>query len=181
MIHELDIIVKNQPKKPILLGHSWGGVLGAEYAKRKQENIHGLIFMSTGLSASQWTQWNIELEELGLEDASAEGLFLTPIELEDGRVILEESMKSFSSETFDSLFQSYLSGYNLLEDLGQIKIPIMNIYGEKDLRFSKNITTSFKKFNNAITNLEINNAGHFPFLEKDNKRRIIRSIIEYFK
>ena len=105
LVLELDKLVESQSDKPILLGHSWGGVLGTEYTKRFQSKVSGLVLMSTGLNASQWVQWNKELDDLGLGDAPPEKLFLTSIELENGKKLLDETMKTFSGETFDSIFE----------------------------------------------------------------------------
>lgn len=181
LILELDKLVEKQVEKPILFGHSWGGVLATEYVKRKQDKVSGLVLMSTGLSAAQWVQWNEELDDLGLIDAPLEQLFLTPIELKEGRKLLRETAKSFSVKTFESIFDSYLKEYNLLDDLFKITIPVLNIFGEKDLRFSKNVTKTFKNYNKSIIDIEVENAGHFPFLEKNNRTKITSSIIKYLK
>lgn len=181
LILELDTIVEKQSDSPILLGHSWGGVLATEYTKRFQAKISALVLMSTGLNTSQWMQWHNDLDDLGLEDASPEELFLTPAELENGKILLEQSMKSFSDETFDSIFDSYLNNYDLLNDLADISIPILNIFGEKDLRFSKKITQSFRTYNKLIKDIEIKNAGHFPFLNIANRASIVSSIVDYLK
>lgn len=150
LVLELDKIVESQGDKPILLGHSWGGVLATEYTKRFQSKVSGLILMSTGLNASQWVQWNKELDDLGLGDAPTEKLFLTSIELQNGKRLLDETMKSFSKETFDSIFESYLKKYDLLGYLSSINVPILNIFGEKDLRFSRNVTKKFRNYNKSI-------------------------------
>jgi len=181
LVMELDQLIGSQSDKPILLGHSWGGVLAVEYIKRFQSKTSGLILMSTGLNASQWVQWNSELDDLGLEDASPEELFLTSIELDNGNYLLDETMKTFCGETFDSIFDSYLSKYDLLHDLSNIEVPILNIYGEKDLRFSKNVSNTFKNFNKSIIDIEIPNAGHFSFLNIDNRKNIISSVVKYLK
>lgn len=181
LVLELDKIVESQNDRPILLGHSWGGVLATEYAKRFKSKVSGLVLMSTGLNAKQWVQWNKELDDLGLGDAPTEKLFLTLIELENGKKLLDETMKSFSSETFDSIFEIYLKKYDLLNDLTSINVPILNIFGEKDLRFSRNVTKAFRNYNKSIIDIEIKNAGHFPFLEKGNRESITSSIVKNFK
>ncbi|MEE3078985.1 MAG: alpha/beta hydrolase, partial [Bdellovibrionota bacterium] len=181
LINELNDLVTSLSSKPILLGHSWGGVLGTEFTKRFQDKIYGLILMCTGLSTEQWILWNDELDELGLGDASAEELFLTSKEKEEGAKLLRKTMESFCGETFDSLFSSYLENYNLLEDLKNIKLPILNIYGENDLRFSKEVTTSFRDYNESIVDFEVLGAGHFPFLDLGNREKIFREVIRLFK
>lgn len=181
LIKELNDLVTSLSSKPILLGHSWGGVLATEYAKTHQDKIHGLILMNTGLSSEQWIQWNDELDQLGLGDATAEELFLSYNEKEEGAKLLKKTMESFSGETFDNLFSSYLESYNLLEDLKNIKVATLNIYGENDLRFSRKVTTSFRDYNESIVDFEVLGAGHFPFLDFGNRDKIFREIIRLFK
>lgn len=181
LVDELDQIVAAQNHKPILLGHSWGGVLAVEYAKKNSSKLNGLVLMSTGLSSSQWLQYRGELTRLGLDDAPPEKIFLTSIELENGRKLLNETSKSFSESTFTSIFEAYLKGYDLLNSLSKLSFPILNIFGEKDLRFSPIVTKTFKIYNDKIIDVEIKNAGHFPFLEKNNNKEIISTIIKEFK
>ena len=181
LVLELDKLIESQNDKPILLGHSWGGVLATEYIRRFQAKVSGLVLMSTGLNAYQWVEWNKKLDDLGLGDASIEKILLTSTELENGINLLDKAMKSFSGETFDSIFDSYLKTYDLLYALGSINVPILNIFGEKDLRFSRDITKTFRNYNKSIIDIEIKNAGHFPFLEKGNRKSIISSIVKSFE
>lgn len=181
LVLELDKLIESQNDKPILLGHSWGGVLATEYIRRFQGKVSGLVLMSTGLNASQWVQWNKKLDDLGLGDASTEKILLTSTELENGIKLLDKTMKSFSGVTFDSIFDSYLKTYDLLHALVSINVPILNIFGEKDLRFSRDVTKTFRNYNKSIIDIEIKNAGHFPFLEKGNRKSIISSIVKSFK
>ena len=84
-----------QKGKPILFGHSWGGVLAIEYAMKNQKKLSGVITMSTGLNSEQWVLYRKELQALGLQDAKPEEVFLTSVELERGRVLLKESWEGF--------------------------------------------------------------------------------------
>ncbi len=179
LIHQLDQIVDEQTDKPILLGHSWGGVLATQYTLEKQKKLSGLVLLCTGLSSSQWTQYHDELEEMGLEDAPAEKIFLTQDELKIGKPFLNKVMESFSSETFDSLADTYLDNYDLLSQISKIKIPILNIFGEKDLRFSIKVTTKFKEYNSHIKDIKILNTGHFPFLTSEGRTKISKSLKYY--
>ncbi len=179
LLTELDSIVSKE-SKPILLGHSWGGVLAVEYAKNNMSKIGGLVLMSTGLSSAQWMQYRDELDAIGLGDAPPEKIFLTPIELVEGKKLLDKTWETFSEATFDSLNKTYLEKYNLLSSLSGFSFPILNVFGEKDLRFSQNVTKSFKKYNSSVMDLEVPNAGHFPFLDMTNREKIVNKIGEIF-
>ena len=177
LIGQLDELVDSFSSRPILVGHSWGGVLGAEYAKQNKGKLLGLVLMSTGLDYKQWTLYNDELEQKGLSDISREELFFVRDELVSGKEMFDhDSWSGFSEETFESIFEDYLKTYNLLESLNDLHIPILNIYGENDLRFSKNVTTTFKKYNEKIEDLEVENSGHFPFLLEINRNKILSKI-----
>ncbi len=134
--------------------------------------------MSTGLESSQWGLYNKELESRGIEDISRDELFFTESELEFGKKMFEhKSWDNFCGDTFDSIFESYLEDYNLLKDLASLDLPILNIFGDRDLRFSKTVTTSFKQYNKNIEDLEIKNSGHFPFLINSNRDLIVSKIV----
>ena len=180
LIMQLDEIVREKDTQVALLGHSWGGVLATEYVKRNPSRIKSLILMSTGLNSQQWTLYNRELEESGRSDISREELFFTASETQAGKRLFEhECWNGFSEETFDAIFSDYLKSYNLLEVLGDFTMPILNIYGEKDLRFSTDITETFKGYNSKIQNLEIKDSGHFPYILDQNRNHIVSKIEEF--
>ena len=56
------------------------------------------------------------------------------------------------------------------------KIPVLNIFGEKDVRFSPRVAKTFKNFNDNIQDFQIPDVGHFPFL-KDVGRLEIYEIL----
>ncbi len=180
-INELQSIVKKSSKKVVLVGHSWGGVLATQYASTYEDHLAGLVLISTGLKASQWRdEFRAELSQLGLEDASLEEIFLTPAELELGKPLLEATGESFSEETFDHLFSTYLSNYDLTEDFQKLQLPVLNIYGDKDVRFPLRVTKSFQKLKKDVIELELPNAGHFPFLLIENRKKIADLIEKNF-
>ena len=182
LIEELDGIVGNEPDNTLLLGHSWGGVLGTEYVKRYPQKIKGLVLMATGLNSKQWLLYTDELEKAGKSDISKDELFFTPVEMQEGKKMFEhEKWSGFSGETFDAIFEDYLKSYDLLDEIQNFDLPILNIFGENDLRFSKNVTRSFKKFNPKVKDLEIKNSGHFPYILKINKEIILSEIKEFIK
>jgi len=180
-INELHSLVLNSPNKAVLIGHSWGGVLATKYASAYEDQLAGLVLMSTGLNASHWRdEFRAELKNLGLVDASLEEIFLTPIELEFGKPVLDATGESFSEETFDHIFSTYLSNYDLTKDFQNLQIPVLNIFGEKDVRFPLRVTRSFQKLKKDVIELELPNTGHFPFLLIENRKKIAELIEENF-
>lgn len=179
--NELDSLVQKSASQVVLVGHSWGGVLATHYAATHEDKLAGLVLISTGLSAKQWRDdFRAELVNLGLADSPLEEIFLTPDERELGKTLLEATGESFSEETFDSLFTTYLSNYDLTESFRSLRLPILNIFGEKDVRFPLRVAKSFQKLNGEVVELELPNAGHFPFLLAENRQKIIEHIEKYF-
>lgn len=164
LVHQLDELVSVLSAPVVLVGHSWGGTLALEYSLKYQSKISGVVLMCTGLCEKHWGEdYRKELVRLGLENAPLEKIFLSEDEKELGIPLLEQSWKTFSEETFESL-QSYLRAYDVRIKIGELKIPILNIFGEKDVRFPAHNAKNFKDFNRLIENFEVKGGGHFPFL-----------------
>lgn len=181
MLSQLDDIVSSQSGKIILLGHSWGAVLATEYAGRNQSKLSGLVLISTGLSHKHWKdEYHKEVENLGLSDAGPEKIFLTPEEVEEGTAFLDSSWLTFSEETFVSINTSYLESYDITHFLKLLKIPVISIYGEKDVRFPVRVAKSFLLFKSDIQDFQISDAGHFPFLQKTGRVKIFKILKDNF-
>ena len=175
MLFQLDEIINSLSGKIILLGHSWGAVLATEYAGRNQSKLSGLVIMSTGLSDKHWKdEYCKELKDLGLENAEPEQIFFTPEEVDLGKTILDKAWDTFSEETFNSIKYSYLEKYDVTPLLKSLKIPAINIFGEKDVRFPARVARTFSSYNSAIVDYQIPNAGHFPFLLSSGRIQICK-------
>ena len=182
MISQLNEIVCSISGEIILLGHSWGAVLAAEYAGRHQSKLSGLVLISTGLNHKHWKdEYHKELEDLGLNDASLEQIFLTPEEIKEGIPFLNQSELTFSEETFMSINKSYLGTYDVTPYLKTLFIPVINIFGEKDVRFPARIAKNFNEYKSDIINFQIASVGHFPFLQESGREQIHKILKEQFR
>jgi pimeloyl-ACP methyl ester carboxylesterase len=178
MLSQLNSLVRSIPGNKILIGHSWGAVLATAYVTQYQEQLAGFVLMSTGLSHKHWNdEFQVELTKLGLLDAKPDEIFLTPREAKEGTSFLDQVWESFSNETFESM-QTYLDSYDLTDSFRDISIPILNIFGEKDVRFPARICRTFQTLNKRVTNFEIAGAGHFPFLQMEGREKIYK-ILEH--
>ena len=164
--------------QPILIGHSWGGVLATEFALRHQERLGGLIIMSSALSCHQWLAYRQDLKERNLEGAPPEEIFLVPADSGLGKIFLEKTWTTFSEETFDSLHKSYIERFDLTKKLNQVRIKFLNIYGEGDLRIPPRIAAEIHSCHSSIINHQIPEAGHFPFLQEAGRNRIFQILKE---
>jgi pimeloyl-ACP methyl ester carboxylesterase len=165
---------------PVLVGHSWGGVLATEFASRHEKKISGLAFMSTGLSHIQWHDYRDHLEKFGLADAPMEKIVLAANDPPSAGVFLTDVDVSFSEETFDSLYDNYLTRFDLTEAVRHLSLKTVSIFGDRDLRFSPRIAQQIEALNPRIKSHQIAGAGHFPFLQKQARETIHQILLETF-
>ena len=150
MLSQLDRMVGSAAGEVALVGHSWGAVLAIEYASQNPSKISNLVLMSTAVNEHQWfDEYHQELKNLGLDNAGPEQILLTPNEIELGVPFLDKSWETFSDETFQSINSSYLEGFDVSLKLQTLNIPIINIFGSKDV-------------------------GHFPFLLESGRNHILK-------
>lgn len=181
LIDQLNLIVSELDGPIILIGHSWGGILAIEYAGKYPQRIEGVVLMSTGLCTSHWRDdYYAERKRLGLDDSPPEDIYLAPDERVLGKPMLDKTWETFSEETFESLASSYVETYDVREMLGRIQVTILNIFGERDVRFPRQVPLSFRALNSRVIDLEISGAGHFPFLKPQDHSEIIHVIRERF-
>jgi len=62
--------------------------------------------------------------------------------------------------------------------LKTLKIPVINIFGEKDVRFPARVSKTFRSYNNDLMDFQISNAGHFPFLQSVGRKQIYKILKE---
>lgn len=181
-IAQLNEIVTRFKGNPIILvGHSWGGILAVEYLLRNPGIISGLAMISAGLTCKHWfDEYYKELNNLGLDHAAPEDIYLTPDELELGVPLLKSCWETFSEETFRSIEENYVKCFDLIEGFSSLALPILNVFGEKDIRFPARVLRGFDRLNCRVANLEIPGAGHFPFLHEYNKNKIHDALIKAF-
>jgi len=174
LVAQLLVHVQARPEA-VLVGHSWGGVLAVEFARRYENLLSGVALLCAGLTAPQWHEYTDDLERLGLQEAPDEQLFLVPEDIPaGGKVLLDKLMADFSSETFESLYRSYVKSMDLLPALAALKLGVTNIFAEMDLRFPPRIPRSFRPLNPRIVDHEIKGAGHFPFLQARHREEILK-------
>jgi len=193
-IEDIDAIRKSLGVEKIsLLGHSWGGILGMQYAISHPKSVDKLILLSTmpassedlALFIAEWTQRTAPYrEELHTIEASELYLAGDPqtvakqLEIvfqtymyrpEDVRKLsLRRSQKAALNgfkvyEIF--LNEVFMKPFNLFNDLSKLQCPTLIIHGDTD---PIPLTTA-EHINKAIPHSRlsvIEHCGHFPYVEQ---------------
>lgn len=184
LILELADHVNAQGDRVYLVGHSWGGALATEYLRRTNDpRVRGLVLISSFLCADDvTTEYRKELETLGLESPTLEQIFLTPKEVKIAGSFISDLNKTFNLKVFNKLWEELVGGgYDAREFMRSIKIPVLNIFGEKDVRIPARRIRLYEELSPNIFNFEIQESGHFPFFLSENRETIIKRIESWIR
>ena len=196
MVDDIDAIRRNFGNKKIsVLGHSWGGLLAMKYAIKYPQYLKTLILVSTvSPKAKEFeTETNAVIKSrLTPGDSILRSEILKSESFKQGKgsayqAILKLSFKpSFYEKRFlDSLnlkiddnystkrktllmLSKDLNNYDFYESISTIKKPVLIIHGDFDaipLALPQKIQTSIPTSRLVV----IQNAGHFPFIEKQKE------------
>jgi proline iminopeptidase len=129
-----------------LLGHSWGALIAMAYATTYPEHTRSLIFM--GGAASDWAatqagmasfqQRLVELQRSGVISSTLpreqaeqfEAMF--PAYLSDPTSVPKTWQPPAFDATTNRLTWSNIQGYDLTDALGDLKMPVLLLWGEDD-------------------------------------------------
>jgi pimeloyl-ACP methyl ester carboxylesterase len=186
LVHKLGL------EKPVLLGHSLGGVVAAKYAILFPNRLSALIISDSPLGAGFWKNMEL-LTHMPPAGALLLGSMLVPFfgkmlynlrTPNSIRLIVEhlhvlyrptnmttelirEKMGSSYEATMQSIIGIFLE--NLEKDLGTISAPTLIIQGDHDslvpLDWAEIAASRIPDAQLAL----IENAGHFPMLEQPEK------------
>lgn len=204
-IKDLNEIVDQVEGKPILIGHSWGANLSLFYAAEHSEEIEKVISLGTAslteemgdlfseIFASRITEADkTQLENINrkLEDAKTDSKIN---ELMNERLSITSPLYHFDRKTEEKLpvckwnfstFQDSIDSlWDLIEDgkvpglLKKISCPVIAIQGDTDVFPPKETFLFLKENISNFESHEIQNAGHFPWLEEENEE-FLRKLIE---
>lgn len=131
---DLDTMVSAVGEPAVLVGHSLGGYLSLAYAILHPERVTGLVLVAAGpgfRSASSLEQWNDSVRSM------AAGADIPP------------GMEEISMHV-DSM---------VMDRLGEIKVPVVSIVGERDKRFLASVDV-FDKHLDVRQRIVVPDAGH---------------------
>lgn len=170
--------IKNSDKI-IIIGHSLGGYIAAEYAIENKQQIEKLVLIDTSGMLNQPTPLlehylNAALENDAilkytkikkvLEGLLAQSFRLLPVLVDLFITVIEKPGAKYA---FESAFRNSTSTSINPERLGKIKdIPCLIMWGEKDNLIPSNHIYKFKEILKDAEIVIIPDAGHSPFVEK---------------
>jgi len=165
----------------ILIGHSWGGVLAVEFLKRTQdERIKGVVLIDSYLCSDHVTlEYKKELSNLGLIQPTWEQIFFTPREREAAQPLLATLQTTLNEPIFHKLWGEFASNFDHRSFASQMIVPLLNVFGDRDIRIPSRVIRSYAQLNPRFQNVEIQEAGHFPFLLEADLRQVVSAIDEF--
>ena len=161
--------VVSEMNRPILGGHSMGGVLTQLYALEHPDSLSGIILIGTGarLRVSPAIFGLLESDFDGYVHALGEFMFDASA---DPRMV-EASMaeaKQCSPEVISRDFRM-CDEFDIMDDIGKISLPCLIIAGESDLmtpvKYSQYLADRISNSRLAV----IPDAGHAVMLEKSRE------------
>jgi proline iminopeptidase len=182
------VITELRLQSPILLGHSYGGMLALKYTIKNPEKVRGLILVNTISSSEVYPESNLKkkryLESLGLYeewkklgDLSAEGNASAVEqkrywELELNNHLVDKSLipkvLSGLEINFEALvaMQPDLSEFDIKRDVDSVTQPVLITVGKKDII----VLDEPLKLHNLIpqsTLVSFSHSGHMPFVDEN--------------
>ena len=183
--------------RPVLLGHSLGGIIAAKFAVLFPNRLSKLIICDSPLGAGFWRNLKL-VNHVSVKGVTLVGVTLIPglgrfvfklrsqktmrLALQNLRVfcdpsritretiekLIQEKMRSTYDAVSQSLWHSVLF-QNLYKDLNQISVPTLIIHGSHDSLVPVNWAQRAAARIPDSRLILIENAGHFPLIEKSKQ------------
>lgn len=159
-------------EKPILIGHSLGGVIATEFALRYPGVLRGLLLEDTGPpngtpggSLAQSILWPLEF---GSEVLMRNTLRLAGIPRRGAfaKALVQDALAA--SPGIYLAFSRAVTRWNVEAELPSLKIPIILVWGRKDRIMPPSIGHRYLRLIPQCEMLLVPDAGHSPHLERPN-------------
>lgn len=162
-----------------LIGHSWGGVVALEYLRKYGDGkVTALVLISTPISYHCETDFVEECKVRQITPGTGpEMIFLSREERSHNECLqeLKNVFASFDPRSLENL-QQYFNVFDCRETLSKLQIPVLIAFGSEDIRVPVRVQRDYRKLNPQADITEIPEAGHFPFLRKEDRQTLIRAI-----
>lgn len=174
-IKDLEAKLTNE-EEIIMIGHSYGGVLAMEWLARGCKPIvKALVLMSVPLYFQNDIEFLVECKNREIEPSDVLNIFLSDDERSD-KNCLQQFQDIFHGFTLSSVEQvmDYMKNFDHRITLEAIKIPVLVLFGDQDIRVPARLQKDYGKTN--CRHEVIPGAGHFPFLRKEDLLRSQQAI-----
>lgn len=173
-------------QKFVLVGHSYGGVLGQEYALRYQDRLAGLVLMTTLCAWDYWDTVVANARARGTPEqiAAAEGMRDHVPDAEaftkQGDAVIPLYFKRYDPKIGDKIkregtpsYQAYNRGFvecmrdwSVADRLHEIKVPTLILAGADDWITPVSQAQRIHKGIKGSKLVVFEESGHFPFIEE---------------
>ena len=202
MVNDIEMI-RNHLKieQWVVLGHSFGGMLGSYYSAKHPERIRGLILSASGgIDMDVFSRLNITARLTRTEKDSLDywnakiaggdttynarlkrGTFLAPAYLHDKShvPVVAERLTQGNRTILGLVFQNMRKiNFDCSEGLKKVKVPVLIIQGKQDVIDRKTAKTAQEALSNA-TIVMLDNCGHYGWL--DQPALYFKSINDYLE
>lgn len=183
LVEQLANRVEETPSnKVVLVAHSWGVALALETIHQKlarNENIVGLVLIDGFISSEMDHEFAYKIEELGLTGKySMEDIFLSKkdLTLPWTREYLSQILSTSDHESLEMIYKEYIESMDLSSFIQQLKLPTLVVFGSEDVRVPASYQRKYAALLPKGEILEIQDAGHFPFLHKSDLDLLMNQI-----
>ena len=202
MVNDIEIIRNHlHIERWVILGHSFGGMLGSYYSAKHPDRIRGLILSASGgIDMDVFSRLNITARLTRTEKDSLDywnakiargdttynarlkrGTFLAPAYLFDKShvPVVAERLTQGNRTILGFVFQNMRKiNFDCSDGLKKIKVPVLIIQGKQDVIDRKTAETAQKVLINS-TLVMLDNCGHYGWL--DQPELYFKSINEYLE
>ncbi len=172
-----DFLEQVSAEKPILVGHSIGGMIVQQLLARSPRIAGAIVLAQTspafGKPEGEWQKAFIEAR-LGPLDRGETMASLAPILVRElvgddpapgGMELARDCMASVSEATYRATMLA-LMGFDLRKTLGNIAVPTLVLSGSKDNNAPATMMAKMATLIPSATYLELEGAGHLVNLER---------------
>ncbi|MBM3944027.1 MAG: alpha/beta fold hydrolase [SAR202 cluster bacterium] len=176
-------------EKFVLVGHSYGGVLGLEYALRYQKRLAGLVLMTT---LSAWDYWDVAVANAREKGGPAQ---VAAVKLMDKHVPSAEAFTKLGDDIISLYFKRYdpaigakikregyasyqaynrgfvecLPKFNVVSRLKDITAPTLVLAGRDDWITPVEQAERIQRGIKGSKLVVFEESGHFPFIEEQER------------
>ena len=161
-----------------LVGHSWGGALAIDYLRKTDDpRIKGIVLICSYLHVEDLTvEFRKELARLKMKDPTPTEIFLAPDEVDEAGDLMAHLDRKFNKVFFKKISDEFISKFDALKFVQKMKIPILNVFGEFDVRIPTRRMRLYSKLGPHIRNVEIRGSAHFPFIREKDQKQVVEAI-----